>query len=92
MDQMQDDGRGVHGSGFGRYSCSESWGRGEEGSEWGKNYVWYLRVYFIKRLEDVFSEGADVLKFGFDERIMHKGIVMGKKCILNKFNFNGLGL
>jgi hypothetical protein len=49
-------------------------------------------VYFIERLEDVFPEGADVLKFGFDERIVHKGIVMGKKCILNKFNFNGLGL
>ena len=92
MDQRKGDDQEGHVVDFSRYSCSESWGRGEEGAEWGKNYVWDLRVYFIERLEDVFPEGADVLKFGFDERIMHKGIVMGKKCILNKFNFNGLGL
>jgi hypothetical protein len=35
-----------------------------------------MRVYFIEGLDDVFSEGADVLKFGFDERIVHKGIGM----------------
>lgn len=34
-------------------------------------------MYFIEGLEDVFPEGADVLKFGFDEGIVHEGSGVG---------------